>query len=85
MEINYKDIEELFKTWELDIQIDIEDLDYLDEYLKNVGVKTDISLIGLGKLYNRFSEEVWASSWEDNAEGQFIEWLQSHKNSIKEI
>lgn len=55
-------------------------MDYLDEYLKDAGVKTDIGLANLGVLYNHYSEEVWSSSWEDNAEGQFIKWLESHKN-----
>lgn len=82
MEITYKDVEHLIKNWEITTTFDREDLDYLDEYLKDAGVKTDMGLVNLGVLYNHFSEEVWASSWEDNAEGQFIEWLKSHKNVV---
>ena len=78
MEIAYKQVKHLLEDWETDILIDIGDLDYLDKYLKAHDIKIDVSLVGLGKLYNRFSEEAWAASWEDNAEGQFIEWLKEN-------
>lgn len=78
MEITYKQIEHLIKDWDMDIYIDIEDLDYLDKYLKEHDIKLYISSISLGYLYNRFSEEMWSASWEDNAEGQFIEWLKEN-------
>lgn len=82
MEIKYEEVKHLIHKWRITATVDIEDLDYLDEYLKDAGVKTDIGLANLGVLYNHYSEEVWSSSWEDNAEGQFIEWLESHKNKI---
>lgn len=52
------------------------DIDYLGELINK---KFDIILddITIVKLYNAFSEEVWSASWKDNAEGQFIEWLES--------
>lgn len=68
-------IKELLKDYKLSIKLDIEDLDYLDEFLKERDINLDCSLIELGTLYNMFSEECWSASWEDNVEGQFIEWL----------
>lgn len=52
------------------------DIDYLGELINNKFnlILDDITIV---KLYNAFSEEVWSASWEDNAEGQFIEWLDS--------
>lgn len=78
MEITYKQVKHLLEDWETGTLFDIRDLDYLDKYLKANDIKIDVSLADLVTLYNRFSEEVWAASWEDNAEGQFIEWLKEN-------
>lgn len=74
--ITYNNVGYLLNDWDVDVTFDIEDIDYLDEFMKRNGVKIDIALIDLAKLYNRFSEEKWAASWEDNAEGEFIQWLE---------
>ena len=81
MFITKSSIQHLLNSYKCDIQFDICDLDYLDEYLKDADIQYEFSLIDLGVLYNRFSEEVWSASWEDNAEGQFIEWLKSNTNN----
>lgn len=80
MIITHKQVEHLLKDWKTNILFDIEDLDYLDEYLISHDIEIEVGLVNLGKLYNRFSEEIWAASWEDNAEGQFIEWLKENIN-----
>ena len=73
--IDYENFRYLLNDWDCSIQIDIVDLDYLDEYLKDSNIQVNIALIDLGWLYNRFSEEEWSAGWENNAEGQFINWL----------
>ena len=68
-------IREFLRDWECDIRVDILDVLYLDSFLRENGITLDCYYFELASLYNMFSEECWSASWEDNAEGQFIEWL----------
>lgn len=68
-------IKKVLKDWECDIRADILDVLYLDSFLKENGITLDCLYFELVSLYNMFSEECWSAAWEDNAEGQFIEWL----------
>ena len=74
--ITYDNIRHLLNDWQPGPYFPFEEeIIFLDEFLKERGYTIEVSPLDLGKLYNEFSEECWAASWEDNAEGQFIEWL----------
>lgn len=77
-------IKELLDECKPDIYLDMEDVRYLNKFLKERNINLDCSSVELGFLYNIFSEECWSASWEDNAEHQFIEWLKE-KEIISEV
>ena len=62
--------------------IEKDDIDYLRDFLSGIGIKDPFTDLELAKLYNRYSEEVWSASWEDNGEGLFAEWLKEN-NLVK--
>ena len=66
-------------TIELPSGIDNTDINYLYEYLLDFApeLTNTFTALELAKLYHQFSEEVWSASWEDNAEGQFIDWMKN--------
>ena len=66
-----------FNEYEVPLGITENDIDYLYDFiLKNAPeLINQYTAMELAKLYCVFSEEVWCASWEDNAEGQFIEWM----------
>ena len=55
-----------------------DDIEFLRNVLRKNG-KTNLANYAsdqvLFELYSIFSETVWCASWEDNAEGEFIDWL----------
>lgn len=80
-QINYENVKHILQDLKQTIVFDDDDLDYLIRYLNDASIKVNISLVDLGRLYNKFSEEKWCASWEDDAEGQFVTWLKDKINN----
>lgn len=73
--MNKNKIKEQLKDYRSDVALDLEDIDYLRGYLKDCDIDVDCSLVELGLLYNKFSEDCSSRLLGQVAEDQFIVWL----------